>query len=128
RLKDVAHAAHPQWTEEVSKDFSQVLRFSYYDSADPLLLFLFRGKSVKESESQRLSLLLAAMQQQSLTALELLEILCSSMTEQYSLPDEKTIRSDLKYLEQVGVIKREPGARPYRYRLNNDLITSLSYE
>jgi len=128
RLKDVAHAAHPQWTEEASKDFSEALRFSYYDSSDPLLLFLFRGKSVKESESQRLSLLLAAMQQQSLTALELLEILCSSMAEQYSLPDEKTIRTDLKYLEQVGVIKREPGARPYRYRLNNDLITNLSQE
>src|SRR5690606_8648985 len=44
------------------------------------------------------------------------------------LPDEKTIRSDLKYLEDVGVIHKENTARPYRYRLQNDLVHSLSEE
>src|SRR5690606_18415907 len=44
------------------------------------------------------------------------------------LPDEKTVRSDLKYLEEVGVIRKENAARPYRYRLHNDLVQSLSDE
>ncbi|MDF2722628.1 MAG: transcriptional regulator, partial [Paenibacillus sp.] len=44
------------------------------------------------------------------------------------MPDEKTVRSDLKYLEEVGVIAREPGPRPYRYRIRDDLVRSLSDE
>lgn len=100
---------------------------NYYDSADPLLLFLFRAKSVKESESERLSLLLGTMQQgEALTAMELLDTCCGAMPAHLPPPDEKTIRSDLKYLEEVGVIRKEPGPRPYRYRIQDQLVRSLT--
>ncbi|AJY74301.1 helix-turn-helix transcriptional regulator [Paenibacillus beijingensis] len=128
RLKEVVNSMHQHLQQEQSKEFSETLRFSYYDSTDPLLLFLFRAKSVKESESQRMSLLLGAMNEQALTAMELLDLCCSSLSSDLALPDEKTIRSDLKYLEAVGVIRREPGPRPYRYRIHNDLVRSLSDE
>ncbi|SDE48433.1 Predicted DNA-binding transcriptional regulator YafY, contains an HTH and WYL domains [Paenibacillus sp. UNCCL117] len=128
RLKEVVSSMHQHLPQEQSKEFSETIRFSYYDSTDPLLLFLFRAKSVKESESQRISLLIAAMNERALTARELLDICCGSPSSELSLPDEKTIRSDLKYLEEVGVIKREPGPRPYRYRIQDDLIRDLSDE
>ncbi|SEU27977.1 YafY family protein [Paenibacillus sp. NFR01] len=128
RLKEVAGAVHQPAAQEQNKEFAEALRSSYYESADPLLLFLFRAKSVKESESQRISLLLGAMNGQALTAMELLDLCCGSMPPEWALPDEKTIRSDLKYLEDVGVIKREPGPRPYRYRIQDELIRSLSQD
>lgn len=128
RLKEVVSSMHQHLPQEQSKEFSETLRFSYYDSTDPLLLFLFRAKSVKESESERFSLLLGAMNEQALTAMELLDMCCSSLPSDLPLPDEKTIRSDLKYLEEVGVIRREAGPRPYRYRIHDDLIGSLSDE
>ncbi|MFF2480067.1 helix-turn-helix transcriptional regulator [Paenibacillus sp. NPDC058071] len=128
RLKDVAGSMQPHLPQEQVKELADAVRFSYYDSADPLLLFLFRAKSVKESESQRISLLLASMNGQALTAMELLDMCCNSMPAHLSLPDEKTIRSDLKYLEEVGVIKREAGPRPYRYRIQDDMVRSLSDE
>lgn len=34
----------------------------------------------------------------------------------------------MKYLEQVGVIRRLSSSRPYRYRIHDDLITKLSTE
>jgi predicted DNA-binding transcriptional regulator YafY len=126
RLKEVVSSMHQHLPQEQSKELSETIRFSYYDSTDPLLLFLFRAKSVKESESQRISLLLAAMKDQAMTAMELLDTSCSSISSDLPAPDEKTIRSDLKYLEEVGVIKREPGPRPYRYRIQNDLVRSLT--
>lgn len=125
RLKEVAASAHPS-QQDTSKEFSETLRYSYYDSTDPLLLFLFRAKSVKETESQRISLLLGALNEQALTTMELLDVCCGSLPADLALPDEKTIRSDLKYLEQVGVIRRETGPRPYRYRIQDDMIRSLS--
>ncbi|MDF2960666.1 MAG: transcriptional regulator [Paenibacillus sp.] len=128
RLKEVVSSMHQYLPQEQSKEFSETIRFSYYDSADPLLLFLFRAKSVKESESQRISLLLSTMNDQALTAMELLDMCCSSLSSDLPLPDEKTIRSDLKYLEEVGVIKREPGPRPYRYRIQDELVQILSNE
>jgi predicted DNA-binding transcriptional regulator YafY len=128
RLKEVVSSMHQHLPQEQSKELSETIRFSYYDSTDPLLLFLFRAKSVKESESQRISLLLGAMNEQALTAMELLDVCNSSLSSDLPLPDEKTIRSDLKYLEEVGVIKREPGPRPYRYRIQDDLVRSLSDE
>lgn len=128
RLKKIVSSMHPHLPHEQSKEFSETLRFRYYDSTDPLLLFLFRAKSVKESESERVSLLLGALNGESLTAKDLLEICCNSLPSELPLPDEKTIRSDLKYLEEVGVIVREPGPRPYRYRIHDDLIRNLSDE
>jgi hypothetical protein len=99
------------------RDMAELLRFSYLDSSDPLLLFLFRAKSLKESESERLSILLGAMKEGAKTAMELLDACSEAMPPELALPDEKTIRGDLKYLEGVGVIIREPGPRPYRYAL-----------
>lgn len=128
RLKEVASSLHSHLPQAQSKEWSETLRYNYYESADPLLLFLFRAKSVKESEGQRISLLLAAMNDQAWTAMELLDMCCSGLSSDLPMPDEKTIRSDLKYLEEVGVIQKEPGPRPYRYRIQNDLIRGLSDE
>jgi len=126
RLKDVVNTVYQQLPKDKGKEFAETIRYNYLDSSEPMLLFLFRAKSLKESESQRLSLLLAAMQENPLTAMELLDLCCGSMPEELSMPDEKTIRGDLKYLEQVGVIKKERGTRPFRYRIYNDLVRDLS--
>ena len=126
RLKEIVGSIHQHLPQEQSKELSEAIRFSYYDSTDPLLLFLFRAKSVKESESQRISLLLGAMNEQALTAMELLDACSGSLPSGLPLPDEKTIRSDLKYLEEVGVIRKDSGSRPYRYRIHNDFVRSLS--
>jgi len=126
RLKEVVSSLHQVLPQEQSKELSETIRYSYYDTTDPLLLFLFRAKSVKESESQRISMLLGAMNEQALTAMELLDVCCSSLSSDLPLPDEKTIRSDLKYLEEVGVVKKEPGPRPFRYRIQDDLVRNLS--
>ncbi|WP_010497297.1 WYL domain-containing protein [Paenibacillus elgii] len=128
RLKDIVNTVYQQLPQEQSKEFAETLRFSYYESADPMLLFLYRAKSLKESESHRLSLLLAAMQDEARTVMELLDACCSDLPAELPLPDEKTIRSDLKYLEEVGVIVKEPGGRPYRYRVHDRLVKDLTYE
>lgn len=88
--------------------------------------FLMFTKSLKESESQRISLLLGALNGQTLTAMELLHHCSSSLRARLPQPDEKTIRSDLKYLEEVGFIRREPGPHPYRYRMQDDLVRGLT--
>lgn len=128
RLKAIVNSVYQQLPEEQGRDFAETIRYSYLDSADPMLLFLFRAKSLKESESQRISLLLSVLHKQSLTAMELLDVCCNSSAGTFPLPDEKTVRSDLKYLEQVGVIRKEAGARPFRYRMVNELVTELSQD
>lgn len=128
RLRDIVDIISEQIPDADRKQFTDTLRFSYYDSAETILLFLYRAKSIKESESIRLSLLLAAMNNRPRTALELLDVCCGQLDAESSLPDEKTIRNDLKYLEQAGVIRKEPGPRPYRYTVNNHLISELSDE
>ncbi|MFD1990182.1 helix-turn-helix transcriptional regulator [Paenibacillus nicotianae] len=114
---------------EINKeqDLNDLFRYSYADSAEPSLLFLYRAKSIKESESQRLPMILTALKQQTMTANQLLSYCDEQLIDSDTTPpDEKTIRSDLRYLEEIGVICREPGNRPYHYRLNNDLTDSLS--
>ncbi|MFF2912100.1 helix-turn-helix transcriptional regulator [Paenibacillus sp. NPDC057934] len=128
RLKDIVSSTYQHLPEEQGKEFAETLKYSYYDSTDPMLLFLFRAKSVKESESQRLSLLLGAMNTNAMTAMELLDMCCGSLLAGVPQPDEKTIRSDLKYLEEVGVIRKEGATRPFRYRVHNDLVQQLSHE
>lgn len=128
RLKDIVGTMYQQLPQEQSKEFAEAIRFNYYESADPMLLFLFRAKSLKGSESVRYSLLLAALNDQALTAMELMDYCCGSLPADIPLPDEKTIRSDLKYLEEVGVIRKESASRPYRYRLDNDLVRELTEE
>jgi predicted DNA-binding transcriptional regulator YafY len=128
RLKEIVNSVYQQLPEEKGKEFAEMIRYSYFDSTDPMLLFLFRAKSLKESESQRISLLLAALNEKSLTTTELLEACYNELPEEIALPDEKTIRTDLKYLEEVGVIRRESGPRPYRYRIYNDFVQELSNE
>lgn len=129
-LKDMrsAHAKGQPLSPEQENELTEGLRYSYYESADPLLLFLFRAKSLKESESVRLSFLLAEVQDQALTAKELLDLCGERLPADVPCPDEKTLRGDLKYLEDVGVIVRAEGGRPYRYRAANDLIDGLSDE
>ncbi|MBT2289636.1 WYL domain-containing protein [Paenibacillus albidus] len=126
KLKEVVSTVYQQLPEEQGQEFAESLRFNYYGSAEPMLLFLFRAKSLKDSESQRIARLLSALHEQPLTAKELLDICCSDEISDVSFPDEKTIRGDLKYLAEVGVIRKEPGPRPFRYRLENDLVHALS--
>ncbi|WP_028550894.1 helix-turn-helix transcriptional regulator [Paenibacillus sp. UNC451MF] len=128
RLKEIVQTVYQQLPQEQSKEFAETLRFNYYESADPMLLFLYRAKSLKDSETYRLSLLLTAMQHEPMTAMALLDRCNEQMPADLPLPDEKTLRSDLKYLEEVGVIRREAGGRPYRYRLQDDLLQELSYD
>ncbi|OPA81061.1 WYL domain-containing protein [Paenibacillus selenitireducens] len=125
RLKDIVGTIHPE-RSITEKEFTETLRYRYYDTTSPILLFLFRAKSLKESESQRISTLVAAMNERAYTAMELLEICGNTLPSDAALPDEKTIRADVKYLEQVGVIRKESGPRPYRYRIDNDLVQQLT--
>ena len=125
-LKDMKSAVYKPLSPEQENELSEGLRYNHYESADPLLLFLFHAKSLKESESVRLSLIITMLQNQALTAKELLDTCSDNMPAEYPCPDEKTIRGDLKYLEDVGVIVRCEGGRPYRYRACNDLIDQLS--
>lgn len=125
-LKEMQNALKQPLSPEQESELSDGLRYNYYESADPLLLFLFRAKSLKESESVRLSTILTALQDQALTAKELLDCCSDTMAANYPSPDEKTIRGDLKYLEEVGVIVRTSDSRPYRYTAANQLINELS--
>ncbi|WP_042165676.1 helix-turn-helix transcriptional regulator [Paenibacillus gorillae] len=128
RLKEIAETAGQLPKEEQSLPLAELLRTGYYESADPVLLFLFRSKSVKESESIRLSQIIIALQGIALTAAEVLQQCCDGMPEDMAMPDEKTIRSDLKYLEETGVIRKTQGSRPQRYTADNRFITELSDE
>ncbi|MHA7966394.1 WYL domain-containing protein [Paenibacillus sp. CAU 1782] len=130
RLKDIAGTAGPRSsrTSETGREMAEMVRYSYLDSSDPLLLFLFRAKSLKETESERLSVLIAAMGDKPLTAMELLDAVSAGMPPELALPDEKTIRGDLKYLENVGAIVKEPGPRPYRYKLWRGFSETLDHD
>jgi predicted DNA-binding transcriptional regulator YafY len=125
-LKEMQSTLKQPLSPEQETELSDGLRYNYYESADPLLLFLFRAKSLKESESARLSTILTALQDQALTARELLDCCSETMSIEYPSPDEKTIRGDLKYLEEVGVIVRASDSRPYRYTAAIGLINGLS--
>jgi predicted DNA-binding transcriptional regulator YafY len=125
-LKGMVTVLQQDLPTEQGTELSEWLRYNYYESADPLLLFLFRAKSLKETESIRLTLLLTALQTQELTAKDLQDVCSEQMPTDYPMPDEKTIRGDLKYLEEVGVILRVNEGRPYRYKAANDLIDQLS--
>lgn len=125
-LKDMLGTLQQGLTQEQGVELSEGLRYNYYESADPLLLFLFRAKSLKETESIRLILLLTALQSRELTAKDLQDICSEQMPVDFPIPDEKTVRGDLKYLEEVGVIVRLSGGRPYRYTAANELIDRLS--
>ncbi|MGG1659985.1 helix-turn-helix transcriptional regulator [Brevibacillus sp. NRS-1366] len=126
RLKEIIYTMSKELPESQGKEITEMLRYNYYESSDPMLLFLFRAKSLKESESLRLSVILAGIQEDALTAAELIDVCSANIPVDFPLPDEKTIRSDIKYLEEVGVIRREAGGRPYRYRLHNDLVAGLT--
>lgn len=125
-LKEMLSTLQQSLTKEQGTELTEGFRYNYYESADPLLLFLYRAKSLKETESIRLTLLLSALQTQELTATELQDICYEQMPVDFLPPDEKTVRGDLKYLEEVGVIVRLDGRRPYKYKAANDLINQLS--
>ncbi|WP_438447044.1 helix-turn-helix transcriptional regulator [Gorillibacterium sp. sgz5001074] len=126
RLKDIVSTMYQQLPQDQGIEFAEAIRFNYYESTDPMLLLLFRAKSLKVSESERLSLLLAALNERECTAMDLIDLCCKSLPSDAPLPDEKTIRSDLKYLEEVGVIRKASSTRPYRYRMENDLVRELT--
>ncbi|MFD2671465.1 helix-turn-helix transcriptional regulator [Marinicrinis sediminis] len=128
RLKDMIQASLEPEAETTEQDLNQLLHVRYYDTTDPTLLFLFRAKSVKESESHRLPFMMSALQKQDLTVSELLDLCSSSLPDHLPTPDEKTIRADLKYLEQIGVIRKQDARRPYRYTLHNALLDTLTTE
>ncbi|WP_040949758.1 WYL domain-containing protein [Gorillibacterium massiliense] len=125
-LKEMFNTLHHNLSKKQGTELSEGLRYNYYESADPLLLFLYRAKSLKETESTRLTLLLTALQTQEMTAKDLQDLCVEEMPVDYPLPDEKTVRGDLKYLEEVGVIVRLDDKRPYKYKAANDLINLLS--
>ncbi|MCM3786452.1 WYL domain-containing transcriptional regulator [Neobacillus mesonae] len=125
-IKERITALQPQLPKDQNNLLTEGLRYSYYENADPLLLFLFRGKSLKATESTRLSIILTELQHKHHTAKELVELCGDHLSETDALPDEKTIRGDLKYLEEVGVIRRTPGDRPVRYSAATDIIDHLS--
>ncbi|WNC17508.1 WYL domain-containing protein [Brevibacillus brevis] len=128
RLKDVFHTIYKDSADPLGSDMTQLVKSPDSDSSDPALLFLFRAKSLKESESFRLSAILTALQEQAMTAAEVLEACCNALPAEMPLPDEKTIRSDLKYLEEVGAIARANAGRPVRYSIRNELINALTDE
>ncbi|MBR2570144.1 MAG: WYL domain-containing protein, partial [Paenibacillus sp.] len=128
RLKEIAAASASPSINTRDQELPLAVRYNYYESADPLLLFLFRTKSLKESESVRITHILEALNGQALTVMELIDACSSKMPEDMPLPDEKTIRSDLKYLETVGVIHKKNASRPYQYQLQDELLRSLSDE
>ncbi len=127
RLKDAAASVAAASSDE-EQQLAEMLYYDYYESADPLALFLFRTKSMKESEGMRIALLLGAMNKEACTVKDLLDICYNSLPLDQPAPDEKTIRSDIKYLEQAGVISTADHARPKRYKLNNQIITRLTTE
>lgn len=127
RLKEAATAVTAASSDE-EQQLAEMLYYDYYQSADPLALFLFRTKSMKESEGTRIALLLDAMHKEACTVKELLDICYNSLPVDQPAPDEKTIRSDIKYLEQAGVIHATEQSRPKRYQLTNQIITNLTIE
>ncbi|MFD0589631.1 helix-turn-helix transcriptional regulator [Paenibacillus sp. GCM10027627] len=125
-LKDMMNASQSGLTAEQDAELTEGLRYNHYESADPLLLFLYRAKSLKTSESVRLALLMSAMRDKDCSAMELLDLCSGTMPDDLPLPDEKTIRGDLKYLEEVGVIRKIGTKRPYRYKAASELLHEWS--
>ncbi|MBH5318558.1 WYL domain-containing protein [Paenibacillus sp. GSMTC-2017] len=125
-LKEMLSTLKQNLPSYQAAELTDGLHYNYYESADPLLLFLFRAKSLKESESVRLALLLNALQSEELTAKDVMDMCSEQMSADYPAPDEKTIRNDLKYLCDIGVIHRVDGNRPFKYRAANDLIDQLT--
>ncbi|WP_168118583.1 WYL domain-containing protein [Paenibacillus sp. HB172176] len=124
-LNDTRNNLQLALAAEQASQLSEGLRYNHYESSDPLLLFLFRTKSMKESECARLSFLIMQLQDQELTVKQLLELCNDEMLSDFPCPDEKTLRGDLKYLEEIGVILRCGEARPIHYRAANDLMNEL---
>src|SRR6478752_6295636 len=50
-LKEMLSTLQQGFSQEQGNELSESLRYNYYESADPLLLFLFRAKSLKGTES-----------------------------------------------------------------------------
>ncbi|PLT44716.1 hypothetical protein B8V81_3147 [Paenibacillus pasadenensis] len=129
RLREAASAAGADGApgEDGELGLGRLLQARRERGGDPLLLFLFRSRSLKESEIARLSLLQGELGKGGRTAAELLDACCGGWPEASPWPDEKTIRSDLAYLEKAGIVARA-GGRPVRYRLRDELWAALEPE
>ncbi|WP_139488038.1 helix-turn-helix transcriptional regulator [Brevibacillus dissolubilis] len=122
KLKDIFYTLYPLM-ELNNEPFNNL---QYYDMTDQLFLFLYRAKSVKESEVKRLVRILTLLRDEALTVKDLIERFDLDGETFTDLPDEKTLRQDLKYLEELDVIKKVTKIRPSLYRYNDDLTSILS--
>lgn len=124
KLKDIQSTFYQHVEDEEKKEYYTQLRYNYLEVTDNFLMFLYHAKSLKESEVERLSHILAKLRQKPLSIKDLLETFVD--TERLDSPDEKTIRQDVKYLEEIGVIKNVSEVRPYLYQFDGELLDALT--
>lgn len=124
KLKDIQSTFYQRVGDEEKKEYYTQLRYNYMEVTDNFLMFLYHAKSLKESEVERLTHILEQLSQQPLSIKDLLETFLE--TECLESPDEKTIRQDMKYLEEIGVIKNVSETRPYVYQFDGALLHSLT--
>lgn len=120
KMKDILFTVAE--VEEHKKDIYRPFRYSHYsEHPDHLFTFLFRAKSLKESEVTRLTVILTALSKKEHTLKEMFNAF-----QDEAQPDEKTLRQDLKYLEQLAIIKKTSETRPYSYCLDLDILETLT--
>ena len=124
KLKEIQSTIYQYVTDEEKKGYYTQLRYNHFAVTDNFLMFLYHAKSLKESEVERLSRLLEQLGQQPCSTKELLDCFLSTPTGE--VPDEKTLRQDLKYLEELGVIQKSGEARPFVYSFAQDLWNCLT--
>ncbi|PSK03132.1 WYL domain-containing protein [Brevibacillus porteri] len=120
KLKDIQSTFYQHVGDEEKKEYYAQLRYNYFEVTDNFLMFLYHAKSLKDSEVERLSHILEKLRQQPLSIKDLLDTFVDTE------PDEKTIRQDMKYLEEIGVIKNSSEVRPYVYQFDGELLDSLT--
>lgn len=126
KLKDIQTALYQDVVDEDKREYYTDFRFKYFDVTDNFLTFLYHAKSLKESEVVRLAHILEQLNTASLSIKELLDSFLDM--DIADIPDEKTLRQDMKYLEEIGAIQKSCDNRPYLYRVDSDLFTSLTDE
>lgn len=110
--------------DKTMQRLKQISRTMQHDKWSPLTLF--RAKSLKKSESVRLVFWLGQLRQQTWTVTQLIDQWVQHVEPLTVTPDEKTVRADLTYLEQVGLIRKASTTRPYFYTVVDDFATQLT--
>ncbi|WP_432774467.1 WYL domain-containing protein [Brevibacillus gelatini] len=124
KLREIQSTLYQHVTDREKKGCYAQLRYNYFAVTDNFLMFLYHAKSLKESEVERLYRILELLSQQPRSIKELLDAFLATPTGE--VPDEKTLRQDLKYLEELSVIKKSGATRPYVYQFDQELWSSLS--